>query len=268
MAIKNTYIYANSQLIAQHDGDHTAGRYFYLHDRLGSVRQTINTSAGVVKYYTYEPFGETIEQGGTFDNPFRFTGQFFDSEIDEYYLRARQYNPHISRFTTRDPVFGRFREPLTLHVYLYCLNDPVNRIDPTGDISGMPTWAKLQAKVASYGLSARLGVDRFVTTLNLRAAWMDFKLSMVDLRNLGMEGMIKAHTLFAEVAWYGNRAIIAVSEYVAHRSNLQTLEEQKSFIDGLIGADPALPSDWAGGMGSAIHAVGEELYKDLEENSE
>jgi len=53
-SIEKTYIYANSQIIAQHDGNRTAGRYFYLHDRLGSVRQIINTSAGVVKYYTYK----------------------------------------------------------------------------------------------------------------------------------------------------------------------------------------------------------------------
>ena len=31
--IVKTYIYANSQIIAQHTGDHTADRYFYLHDR-------------------------------------------------------------------------------------------------------------------------------------------------------------------------------------------------------------------------------------------
>jgi len=55
--IVKTYIYVNSQIIAQHDGDHNADRYFYLHDRLGSVHQIIDTSAGVVKYYTYEPFG-------------------------------------------------------------------------------------------------------------------------------------------------------------------------------------------------------------------
>ncbi|MGB2809426.1 MAG: hypothetical protein WBC22_16920 [Sedimentisphaerales bacterium] len=31
--IVKTYIYANSQIIAQHTGDHTAYRYFYLHER-------------------------------------------------------------------------------------------------------------------------------------------------------------------------------------------------------------------------------------------
>jgi RHS repeat-associated protein len=44
-----------------------------------------------------------------------FTGQYYDTEIDQYYLRARQYDPHIARFTTRDPVFGKFQEILTLH---------------------------------------------------------------------------------------------------------------------------------------------------------
>ena len=29
---------------------------------------------------------------------------------------------------------GKFQEPLTLHVYLYCINDPVNKIDPSGRI--------------------------------------------------------------------------------------------------------------------------------------
>ena len=133
--MNNSYVRSHGQFLCQHTGDHEADRYFYLHDRLGSVRQIIDTSGNVVKYYTYEPFGETIEDGGTFDNPFRFTGQYFDTEINQYYLRARQYDPHIARFTARDPVFGKFKEPLTLHVYLYCLNDPVNRNDPSGEWS-------------------------------------------------------------------------------------------------------------------------------------
>jgi len=41
--IEKTYIYANSQIIAQHDGKYDADRYFYLHDRLGSVREIIDT---------------------------------------------------------------------------------------------------------------------------------------------------------------------------------------------------------------------------------
>ena len=59
--VKKMYIYANSQVIAQHDGDSTADRYFYLNDRLGSVRQMINTAGDVNDVYTYEPFGRTFD---------------------------------------------------------------------------------------------------------------------------------------------------------------------------------------------------------------
>jgi RHS repeat-associated protein len=133
--VAKTYIYANGQILAQHDGrPRTAAKYFYLHDRLGSVRQVINTSGNVKNYYTYNPFGEVFATENTenVSNPFKFTGQYFDSEINEYYLRARQYDPQIGRFTSRDPVFGNFQEPMTLHRYLYCQNDPINRTDPLG----------------------------------------------------------------------------------------------------------------------------------------
>jgi RHS repeat-associated protein len=45
--------------------------------------------------YIYNPFGETIEEGGTFANAFRFTGQWFDDKIGPYYLRAWTYVPHL-----------------------------------------------------------------------------------------------------------------------------------------------------------------------------
>jgi RHS repeat-associated protein len=129
-------MYANAQILAQHDGDQTSGRtYYYLHDRLGSVRIIIDAAASVANSYTYEPFGAeiTAECSETIENPFKFTGQYLDSETHQYYLRARQYDPKLMRFTARDPIFGDFQESLTFHKYLYCLNDPLNKSDPTGN---------------------------------------------------------------------------------------------------------------------------------------
>ena len=119
----------------------------------------------MVKLYTYDPFGELFDdetEETTISNPFKFTGQYFDDEIiDEYYLRARQYNPHIGRFTSRDPVKGKFEEPLTLHKYLYCTNNPINLIDPDGRIawrlvSPIATWYALYfhtIDLATYAVS-------------------------------------------------------------------------------------------------------------------
>jgi RHS repeat-associated protein len=82
----------------------------------------------------YQPFGviHIFEKDEVIDNSFKFTGQYYDSEIDQYYLRARQYYPRIQRFTARDPVAGKFDEPMSLHAYLYCRNNPSNSTDPTG----------------------------------------------------------------------------------------------------------------------------------------
>ena len=119
--VMKSYIYENSRIIAQRNGGQTAAKYFYVNDRLGSVRQLIDMSGNVERNYTYSPFGQVLEQGGSFDNPFMFTGQWFDDEISQYYLRARMYDPALMRFTSRDAVRGKFKNPLALHVYLYCL---------------------------------------------------------------------------------------------------------------------------------------------------
>jgi RHS repeat-associated protein len=132
MKVKKTYMYANGEILMQHNGNHTADKYFYLHDRLGSVREIIDTDGAVVRNYTYGPFGQTIEEGGTLTNPFMFTGQYYDSEIGQYYLRARQYDPQLMRFTAYDPIRGKFEEPMTLHKYLYCGNEPIDWTDPRG----------------------------------------------------------------------------------------------------------------------------------------
>jgi len=182
--IRKMYIYTNSQIIAQHDGCYTDDRYFYLHDRLGSVRQLIDNSGDVVKLYTYDPFGEMLEsaeQDQNMKNPFKFTGQYFDDEIiDEYYLRARQYNPHIGRFTSRDPACGKFKEPMTLHKYLYCLNNPINNTDPTGKYFVINTIYGISNYYAMLdaGLSAAAGdwwavMDAAITTNAWREAWFD-----------------------------------------------------------------------------------------------
>ena len=41
------------------------------------------------------------------------------------------------RFTSYDPVKGKFKNPMTLHPYLYCVNDSVNKIDPSGKFGAL-----------------------------------------------------------------------------------------------------------------------------------
>jgi hypothetical protein len=41
-------------------------------------------------------------------------------------------NPHTGRFWTMDTYAGNSEDPLSLHKYLYCQNNPVNFVDPSG----------------------------------------------------------------------------------------------------------------------------------------
>ena len=131
---------------------------FYVHDRLGSVRLVVDYNdideyVSVANSYTYTPFGQFYgTPDETVDNPFKFTGQWYDAEIAQYYLRARQYDPTMMRFTSRDPIFGKKQEPLTLHKYLYCLNNPIDRIDPSGKISYSEILVSTTIQSGFYGL--------------------------------------------------------------------------------------------------------------------
>jgi len=137
-------------------------RHFYVHDRLGSVRQVIRGWC-LTNSYTYGPFSEMIaaDCNEDIENPFKFTGQFYDSEIGQYYLRARQYDPQLMRFSGRDPIDGSYEEPMTLHKYMYCLNDPIDYVDPTGEsldtITSVSIGAEMYAQdLAVGGLAAAL----------------------------------------------------------------------------------------------------------------
>ena len=148
--------------------------------------------------YTYSPFGNpyTGELSETVYNPFQFTGQWLDVEIDQYYLRARMYDPTMMRFTTRDPIRGEQNEPLTLHKYLYCVNDPIDRIDPRGEISAMA--ARLtNAVVTGYSFyghgislaaySVDTGDDRF---WNLAEFTFDFMPLAMTLAAINPNGPV------------------------------------------------------------------------------
>jgi hypothetical protein len=65
-----------------------------------------------------------------------------------YYLRARYYHPDAGRFWTMDKYTGNQSDPLSLHKYLYCRNDPANAVDPSGNESLLSVQASVQ--ILSY----------------------------------------------------------------------------------------------------------------------
>ncbi len=108
---------------------------FYHYDGLGSTRALTDGSGAITDSYNYEAFGQLLNQTGTTENSYLFTGEQYDSGLDQYYLRARYYDPSQGRFTQQDTWMGNNSDPVTLHKYLYANADPGNMVDPSGRFS-------------------------------------------------------------------------------------------------------------------------------------
>lgn len=61
-----------------------------------------------------------------------YSGEQFDVDIQQQYLRARWYDQNNGRFNRLDPFFGNNEDPQSLHKYAYVHGNPVNSIDPNG----------------------------------------------------------------------------------------------------------------------------------------
>ncbi|RLC76139.1 MAG: hypothetical protein DRJ03_20160 [Chloroflexi bacterium] len=109
------------------------GALLYQHgDALGSVRQLTDEAGGVRQARGYSPFGVPTYAAGQSAGSFGFAGEQYDPASGLIYLRARYYDPTVGRFLTRDTYPALAPVPQSLHRYVYCGNDPVNRTDPSG----------------------------------------------------------------------------------------------------------------------------------------
>jgi RHS repeat-associated protein len=54
---------------------------------------------------------------------------------------VRWYDPAVGRFLQQDPWLGSIYAPLTLNRYGYCVNDPLQLVDPSGNLPLWLAWA-------------------------------------------------------------------------------------------------------------------------------
>lgn len=127
----NTFIH-DPEVDAPTVGLNRSGACFYLLDRLGSIAALADESGRITTRYEYDPFGGFTTKGKGTDNPFAFTGRYYDRESGLYYYRARYYDPTLGIFLSPDPGPKDPERPETFSGYAYVANDPANRIDPLG----------------------------------------------------------------------------------------------------------------------------------------
>jgi RHS repeat-associated protein len=104
---------------------------YYGSDAGGSVRIVFNASGTVLGRQDYDPFGrEILSAWGVVSE--RFGGESADTETDQAYFHARQFQSRTARFTAVDPVFDGLTEPQRWNRYAYALNNPVRFTDASG----------------------------------------------------------------------------------------------------------------------------------------
>ena len=141
-----TFLFYNGEILAECNGDgmpirrHVRGLglshmqtlsddvyHMYHQDEQGSTAYITGIKGETENLYSYDAFGNLIERKESIGNRILYTGQQYDQETDQYYLRARYYNPVIGRFTQEDTYRGD-----GLNLYTYCANNPVMYYDLSG----------------------------------------------------------------------------------------------------------------------------------------
>ena len=120
------YIRSSELIVRNTDAARTY--YHYVSDEMGSTTHIVDEDGIVLNHYDYDAWGNLTAQEEAVPNRFKFTGQQLDPVTQQYYLRARFYNPVIARFTQEDTYRGD-----GLNLYAYCHNNPVFYTDPSGN---------------------------------------------------------------------------------------------------------------------------------------
>ena len=107
--------------------------FFYTKDHLGSNRTVVSEAGELVQVTHYYPFGGVFGDEGMDAGmqPYKYNGKELDHMhgLDRYDYGARMFAPAMPLWNTMDPMCEEYYHTSP---YAYCMNNPVNNIDPDG----------------------------------------------------------------------------------------------------------------------------------------
>ena len=153
--------------------EYNGSPYYYQKNLQGDIIRICNLGGDTIVQYTYDAWGNILSitgsQASTLGqiNPFRYRGYYYDTETGLYYLQTRYYDPQVGRFLNADEFdfLGVDGSILSYNLFVYCLNNPLNRFDESGNWS----WSNL-FKVVVGVVAAVAAVAITVATAGTGAA--------------------------------------------------------------------------------------------------
>ena len=128
--------YIRTHELLASDAESARTYYHYASDEMGSITHVTDEEGNILNRYEYDAWGNLTAAEEQVPNRFKYTGEQFDAITQQYYLRARFYNPALARFMQEDTYRGD-----GLNLYAYCANNPVIYVDPSGH------WCKVKQNV-------------------------------------------------------------------------------------------------------------------------
>ena len=124
----------------------------------GDIVRVYNSEGVKLVSYVDTAWGDrastTYHHGGAnttvTNNPFTYRGYYYDRDLGLYYLQSRYYDSKICRFINADHSSVLLATPLALtdkNLYAYCDNNPVMRVDNSGEIWNILIGAAVGAVV-------------------------------------------------------------------------------------------------------------------------
>ena len=230
--VKTFYNYEQGKLISQKDSNgnsiyfqyaengtplglvYNHIQYYYITNQLGDIVALADEDGKIVCEYVYGDWGEILDITGDLEiaeaNPLRYRGYYYDNETGYYYLQSRYYDPNICRFINADILsLVSIDTLLGINIFIYCQNDPINFIDPTGYYSiaeseKTSNWfeAVMKALVIAIPVDAfTRAFESFVQTFNHTFNFNKWFEKLSDKMQSALEDISVAFTTMLHTAW-------------------------------------------------------------------
>ena len=125
----------------------TTAQYYFVKNLQGDIVAIADATGEIQFTYTYDSWGKVLSTKGQGNsspsvldascpaniNPFRYRGYYYDGINEIYWLQSRFYDPNTGRFLNADGYVSTGQGILSTNMFLYCGNNPVNRLDSNGE---------------------------------------------------------------------------------------------------------------------------------------
>ena len=217
---------------------------FPYYDNNGNITRYIGEDGSVVAQFTFDPYGNVLEQAGAATDflRIRFSTKYADSEVGIVSYLMRFYKPSNGRWINRDPIEESGGENL----YAFCKNNPVFNVDINGEnirVEQSGTQITVVLNITIYYANniekrANTDLDRIARRIKnqIESRWnsqtwhyqcctVSFRANVTTSRQVGSQGLT-------------NDNLIAITTDSRHRSYVINMNR------GIWTADNNPGSDW------------------------